>query len=283
MLTRAYVPDTISGSGSGGNGSDECSITKNGITVKVEPFDINEYFKSPYYAKSVEVAGKKFPLVINLYRGMSVFKITIKAPLISTYYYFDEHRYKRENEMAISYDKRIPIPGDNISDRLFDEKDKPACYLQAMDLLEKRAGKPAESGKETDMKMLILELIENVRNDPNTPLLNRNWPSSIGTGPYTHKKNESYEITGYIVFPEVKKRDAKLEFLIADNLFSFNVKSSLRYYKSAYDRSAGKYTPYVEITEADYNAIEHEEAIMVLKKKRREKQLGLSLGWPSSA
>ena len=158
MLTKAYVPDTIFGSG--GNGSDGCSITKNGIAVKVEPFDINEYFKSPHYAKTVEVIGRKFPLVINLYKGMSVFRVAIQAPLISAYYDFDDRRFddrKRVNEMAIRYDNRIPIPETDVINHLYYEKDKLPCYWQAMDLLEKKIGKEASSS--TEMGRYKLDVI----------------------------------------------------------------------------------------------------------------------------
>jgi hypothetical protein len=275
MMTKAYVVDTITSaigrSSIGRAASREHIITQNDVTVIVEPFDVNEYFKSPHYTQNVKMQlkdSRDFPLIVNLYEGMSVFKLTI---LNNSNRHFGYSFASTEDSKTMNYNNRELISWDKYFYFGFWEDEKKIktfpCYGQVVALLNKRAGKYYSKWNMDAAVRAIKDVINAVQdpyNPPPTPLL-LGRTGGLGKGS---------KITGYIIFPEyyeAKQRDAKLDIIVDNMLFSFDVKATLQHYKSTYDKSIlmRKYTPYVPITGDEFKEILKQEEETARKTRNR--------------
>jgi hypothetical protein len=270
MMTKAYVVDTITStigrSSIGRTVSREHIITQNDVTVIVEPFGVNEYFKSPHYTQNVKIPlpfRRDFPLVVNLYEGMAVFKLTIMNNSNRSFNYsFDP------DSTIMSYNKRELISWEKFNKYNHYDDDKSIktfpCYGQAVALLNKKTGKYYSKWNMDAAVKAIKNVIYEAQYNPSTPLLlgHSGW---LSTG---------RKITGYIVFPEryeAEQRDAKLDIIVDNMLFSFDVKATLQHYKSTYDKSIlmRKYTPYVPITGDEFKEILKQEEETARKTRNR--------------
>lgn len=261
MMTKAYVADTItSATGRATSIRGEHIITKNDVTVMLTPFSVNEYFQRSFYTQNVQLQYAfyfPFPLVVNLYEGMAVFKLTVQNNRETSLPF---SFLSDDNLNKISYNRQTLIPWERFSS-LFSEDNsikKLPCYGQAVGLLNKRVGKYYLTSNNNASVKAIREVLSAVGQSP--ILLIRRF------GYLSQGQN----ITGYIIFPEhyeAKQKDAKLDIIIDDILFSFDVKSTLQYYKSTYDKSKSRYTPYVPITSDEHDAILRQEEKMARKKR----------------
>lgn len=259
MQTKTYVPDTIAAE-SGKKTRNGHNITKNGVSVTVEPFDVNEYFTSSYFHKTVRAEGLKFPLVINLFEGMSIFKITIQNETKSDLHYSFKEK-PSIYDIDIRYNNTFPIPWETIDLLMPTNVITLPCYWQALGLLEKKFRVGEMKNLRGPLQSEILRTISDAKYDATTPLLNK--LGGMGT-----RYGVNNTITGYLIFPKVEEEDAKLDFIIENNHYSFDIKNTLRFYKSIYNPTLNKYMPYVEITEDEYNAISSQEE----KRLRRNNQ-----------
>jgi hypothetical protein len=242
------------------------SISKDGITVALEPFDINEYFRDSIFSKSIQTlwggynnSFPFFPLVVNYFHGMSVFKVTIQN---------NSNTYVAVHRDAPRYGGSKPLVEELTQQLLINSL---PCYSMSKRLIERRTyGFDDTTDDENCANSFIRSAIDKVNSDIDILCRQRvawMYDPSILSG-QTAK--------GYIIFPQVDK-ESDVEFTIANTSanttsFKFRVKPTLQYYKSSYNEQAGRYLPYEIITKEQYEA---EEAAMdtITKKNIRNRKV----------
>jgi hypothetical protein len=254
MVTKGYGHNINVADAS--NINDSNSITKNNVTIIVQPFDVNDYFKEKFFTRSVPLQSNAnstnyFPLVVNLFNGFAVFKITIQNNSPNTYIYYNFGKNISKDEINISYDEYMPLHNNVITEYSNVDRRVLPCYYLAKQLVEKKSYGLAENTSDdanfinTEIKNAMGNVMYEIGNSK-VPLLN-NTTNSGGIS-VTNGKN----VTGYIVFPEVEK-EADLEFEIDNVSYKFRVKPTLQYYKSVYSIENQRYMPYEPITKEQLN------------------------------
>jgi hypothetical protein len=196
--------------------------------------------------------------VVNLFEGLSVFKITIQNEgTLPINYNFS--RDDDNNNFIASFNGYLAVPVQDFGWVGFDAK-KFAVYDKSKEIIGYRYNANGEY-PQLSIQNAISDVVYNVQQRNDTPLLNR-------LGGLIVRGQET--LVGYIAFPEViGKTDAELIFTINGEKYQFDVNLTPQYYKSVYNSAKSNYMPYEIITQNEYNLIMKDNTSILKKQKIR--------------